>query len=78
MSGKTDTEQQLVRLGEAIRSLRRAAAMSQETLADNSGIDRSHLGRIERGERNLTFLNLARIADALKVRASQIVADAEL
>jgi transcriptional regulator with XRE-family HTH domain len=50
--------------------------MSQEALADSSGLDRSHLGRIERGERNLTLMNLMRVAEALDVRASQILIDA--
>ena len=36
--------------------------MSQEALADAAGMDRSHMGKIERGERNVTLLNVAKIA----------------
>lgn len=57
ISGQLDTGGQLKALGEAVRSARKAAGLSQEALADAAGIDRSHMGRIERGERNVTLLN---------------------
>lgn len=78
VSGKADDEQQLVRLGNAIRLMRKGLSLSQETLADSAGIDRSHMGKIERGERNVTFLNLARIATAMNCRASELLAAAGL
>ncbi|MCI1142560.1 helix-turn-helix domain-containing protein [Sphingomonas sp. WKB10] len=68
----------MLRIGETIRNERRRSGLSQEALADEAGLDRSHLGRIERGERNLTLLNLFRIADALGTRASDILAGAML
>lgn len=40
--------------------------MSQEGLANEAGLDRSYVGRIERGEHNLTFLSLVRICRAMK------------
>ncbi|MNF15958.1 anaerobic benzoate catabolism transcriptional regulator [compost metagenome] len=52
--------------------------LSQEALADAAGIDRSHMGKIERGERNVTFLNIARIATAMGCKPSNLLADAEL
>lgn len=52
--------------------------MSQEALADASGVDRSHMGEVERGKRNVTFLNIARIAEAMGVRPSEIIAAAGL
>ncbi|AUC44699.1 hypothetical protein D083_4351 [Dickeya solani RNS 08.23.3.1.A] len=52
--------------------------MSQENLASATGIDRSHMGRIERGERNVTLLNLLRIADALEWSLEQLFAAAKL
>ena len=52
--------------------------MSQEALAADAGIDRSHMGKIERGERNVTLLNVMKIAHSLKCKASEILADAEL
>lgn len=52
--------------------------LSQEALADAAGIDRSHMGKIERGERNVTLLNILRIAAAINQRPSEILAAAGL
>jgi transcriptional regulator with XRE-family HTH domain len=41
-----------------------------------AGIDRSHMGKIERGERNVSLLNLIRICTALQIRASELLATA--
>ncbi|MBN0321881.1 helix-turn-helix transcriptional regulator, partial [Pseudomonas aeruginosa] len=49
-----------------------------EALADAAGVDRSHMGKIERGERNVTFLNIARIASALGCRPSDLLLDADM
>ena len=78
VSGQADGERQLKRLGEAVRAARKAKGLSQEALADVSGIDRSHMGKIERGERNVTLMNLLRIAKALGRRASDVLKDAGL
>ena len=55
-----------------------ALALSQEALADYAEIDRSHMGKIERGERNVTFLNIVRIAQAIQCRPSDLLLDANL
>ena len=78
VSGKTDSDQQLKQLGRAIRARREALGVSQEALADAAQMDRAHMGKIERGERNVTLLNLLKIAVALKCRASEIMAGAAL
>lgn len=78
VSGQADEQGVLKRVGTAIRTRRHALELSQESLADAAGIDRSHMGKIERGERNVTLLNLTRIAAALNVRVSRILADADL
>ena len=57
----------LSNLGAAIRRLRRERGLSQEALADLAQIDRSYMSSIERGRRNLSVLNVARIASALSV-----------
>lgn len=53
--------------GRAIREMREERAISQEDLAHRSGIDRSYMGAVERGERNPTLKNILRIADGLDV-----------
>lgn len=78
VSGKTDADRQLRRLGEEIRARRKSVGLSQEALAADSGIDRSHMGKIERGERNVTLLNVIKIADALQCKPSEILAKAGL
>lgn len=76
---RTDDEaRRLKALGQAIRDVRKARSVSQEALAYNAGIDRSHMGKIERGERNVTALNLLRVAKALGVQPSEIFSKAEL
>ncbi|MNR31851.1 anaerobic benzoate catabolism transcriptional regulator [compost metagenome] len=61
-----------------MRARRTQMNYSQETLADAAEIDRSHMGKIERGERNVTFLNIARIAKALQCKPSDLLVDAGL
>ena len=58
--------------------MRKAHGLSQEALAHRAEIDRSHMGKIERGERNVTALNLFRIAEAIDAKASAIFIEAEL
>ncbi|HCL3482666.1 helix-turn-helix domain-containing protein [Pseudomonas aeruginosa] len=78
ISAATDLDQSLAKLGAAIRARRKVACLSQEALADAAGVDRSHMGKIERGERNVTFLNIARIALALECRPSDLLLDANM
>lgn len=56
----------LGQLGQRIRRLRAAKGLSQEALADEAGLDRSYMSGVERGVRNVSVLNLAKIAKALK------------
>jgi transcriptional regulator with XRE-family HTH domain len=60
----------LLLLGKRIRELRKAKRISQEAFADRCGLDRTYVGGIERGERNVSVLNLVKIADALEVSVS--------
>lgn len=52
-------------LGERIRAARKELGWSQEDLANHSEIDRSYIGGVERGERNLSFTMLCQIAKSL-------------
>lgn len=65
-------------LGEAIRARRLANGWSQEELSFESGLHRTYIGAVERGEKNLTVKNLVRIAGALGVQASKLMAVAKL
>ena len=53
-------------LGQRIRARRRELELSQEGLAHECGLDRSYVGRIERGEQNLTFTALVKVCRALR------------
>jgi len=55
----------LQELGNQIRERRKARSWTQEDLAENADIDRSYIGGVERGERNLTFKVLCQICEAL-------------
>lgn len=68
-----DQDHLLLPLGEAIRSVRKTRGVSQENLAYATGIERSHMGRIERGEVNVSFLNLMKVAGVLEVKLSHIL-----
>jgi transcriptional regulator with XRE-family HTH domain len=78
VSASQDKDQSLQRLGAAVRARRTALELSQEALADLAGVDRSHMGKIERGERNVTFLNILRIAQALTCKPSELLGEAGL
>lgn len=54
-------------LGERIRETRKAKGLSQEGLAHEAEVDRSHMGGIERGQQNPSFKTLCSIADTLQV-----------
>lgn len=64
-------------LGQAIRAKRTEIKLSQEALADIADIHRTYIGSVERGERNISIQNLVRIANALNVKTSFLIADAE-
>jgi DNA-binding XRE family transcriptional regulator len=70
--GANVKNKQLVDLGKKIKALRKARKMSQETLAFDSNIDRSHISRIERGETNPTYLMLYAMAQAFGISVLEI------
>ena len=59
-------------VGRRIRDLRKERGMSQELLGEKGGFHYSYIGQIERGEKNIALLNIAKIADALDVSISQL------
>ena len=78
ISSPSAQEAALVAFGKAVRAERAELGVSQEELALRSGIDRSYLGAIERGEQNAGLLHLIRIASALGVSLTKIVGEAGL
>lgn len=72
------SEAALKALGEAIRTRRgEIDGLSQEGLADLAGMHRTYVSEIERGLRNPSFRNLYKLATALEVPLSELVAQAE-
>jgi transcriptional regulator with XRE-family HTH domain len=68
------TNTSLAAFGQSMRAYRTASGLTQEDLADLANLDRSYVGGVERGERNLTLLNLLTIAKALNAAPSQLLA----
>jgi transcriptional regulator with XRE-family HTH domain len=64
-------------LGSAIRQRRQAAGLSQEALAEEAGLHRTYISMIERAERNISVDALDGIAEALALRASVLIRQAE-
>lgn len=63
----------LTSLGDAIRLTRSQKGLSQEALAVDAELDRSYVGGIERGEHNVTIINLNKIAKALGMPVSTLL-----
>lgn len=63
----------LTLFGERVRVLRQARALSQEALALAAGLDRTYIGGVERGERNISLLNIQKIAQALNVSPADLL-----
>ena len=61
-----NTKESLVVLGARIRDSRKVLGISQEGLALHADIDRSFMGQVERGQRNVSFVTLCKIASVLK------------
>jgi len=68
----------LASIGKAVRAVRKEQGFSQEALALATELDRSYVGGIERGEHNITILNLLRIAEVLGMSAADLLAHARV
>jgi len=63
-----------VLFGRRLAELRKVKGWSQERLALESGIARSYLGGVERGQRNIALLNICRLAETLGVPVGELFA----
>jgi transcriptional regulator with XRE-family HTH domain len=61
-----------LRFGKAVRKKRHKLGVSQEEFADICGLDRTYIGGIERGERNVALVNIEKIAKALKISLPEL------
>ena len=68
----------LLALGQRIRDLRAEQGYSQEAFADQCGVHRTFMGTVERGESNLSFQNIAKVAATLGITLSTLFADIEV
>ena len=57
----------LIEFGDKVREFRKEKGYSQEELAYRSGLHRTYIGMIERAEKNITLINIEKIANALEM-----------
>lgn len=62
-----------VLFGRRLAELRRAKGWSQEKLALESGLARSYLGGVERGQRNIALVNICKLAETLEVTPAELM-----
>ena len=60
------------RFGKAVRSRRNKLGVSQEEFAYMCDLDRTYIGGIERGERNVSLINIEKIAETLEISLSEL------
>lgn len=63
----------LKKFGATIKAKRDALRISQEELAERAGLHRTYVGGIEQGRRNLSLLNIMRIAKALEIEPKELL-----
>jgi transcriptional regulator with XRE-family HTH domain len=61
-----------VRFGKALRQRRNKLGVSQEAFADMCHLDRTYVGGIERGERNVALVNIEKLAKTLRISISEL------
>jgi transcriptional regulator with XRE-family HTH domain len=75
---ESECAKELRLLGEAIRQARKRLDVSQEDFAELCGLHWAYIGQVERGEKNISFVNIVRISSALRSEPSALFASAGL
>ncbi len=71
-------EEILAALGSAVAAKRRARGLSQDALSAKSALNRTYISQVERGLRNVSLVNLTRIAQALEIEVAELLREAKL
>ena len=74
----TEGKNELRALGGAIRAERKKLKVSQEDFAELCDLHRTYVGQLERGEKNVSFINVLRVAKGLRISPSRLLAKAGL
>lgn len=67
----------LIKFGEKVRTLRKDRKLSQEELSFKACLHRTYIGMIERAEKNITLINIEKIAKALNVEIKELFDEAK-
>ena len=63
----------LIKFGEKVREIRTQKGLSQEQLAHIANVHRTYIGMIERAEKNITLINIEKIANALEISINELL-----
>jgi len=63
----------LIKFGIRVREIRKEQGLSQEDLAHKADLHRTYIGMIERAEKNITLINIEKIANALEVNIQELI-----
>ncbi len=78
MSKSDQCNKSLVTVGQRIRDQRKQLKLTQKQLSLKGGFQRSYVGSVERGEKNITFLKLMKLCSTLKITMSDLLYEIEL
>lgn len=62
-----------IKFGERVREIRVSKNLSQEQLADLASVHRTYIGMVERAEKNITLVNIEKIANALNLNITELL-----
>jgi len=68
----TSRQKILIKFGNRVRDLRKENGLSQEQLSFKADLHRTYIGMIERAEKNITLVNIEKIANALNVNIKEL------